>query len=304
MDKEKFAQAFANAKPLPVEDIVRTREIQNSKVRHAVKVHFPGTVDDVQIETDFGSSKVRIYTPEEPGPFPVILYMHGGGFCVGDPDLSDNACRIIARVATAVLVSVDYRLAPEHKFPTALEECYAIGTWLLDNDIALNIRADQLVIAGDSAGGNLAAALCLLARERKDFTPSYQALICPLLDQQTDHAKKIEPITEIILSTRNSRTFRGYYFRAEDDGSNPLLSPLLAADFSGLPPATIITAELDPLAAEALEYGERLKAAGVAVRQRHYDGLVHDFVMFVGPLDEAAEAAERIGWDIREFFSS
>ena len=122
---------------------------------------------------------MRIYSPAGRGPFPAILYMHGGGFSLGSPETSDNVCRIISATAKAVLVSVDYGLAPEHKFPFALEECYRVARWMLDNDIPLNIRSDQLAIAGDSAGGNLAVGVCLLARQRKEFQPRLSALALP-----------------------------------------------------------------------------------------------------------------------------
>jgi acetyl esterase len=304
MNKEQFARALARAKPLPLDNIGLARKILVSKVAKTKKVRFVGQIDDIEIETSFGRSKVRIYTPEGRGPFPVILYMHGGGFCVGDLNLCDNTCRLIATAAEAVLVSVDYRLAPEHKFPCALEECYRIAVWLLQNDTYLNIYNDRLVFAGDSAGGNLAAALSLLARERQEFSPAYQLLICPLLDQQTDHAAKIKNVALGSLSSERSHMFRHYYFRAEDDGSDPLLSPLLANDFSGLPATTLVTAELDPLTAEAQAYAQRLLSAGIKVKQHHYLGHVHDFVLYVGPLPEAAEAASLVGRDIAEHFST
>lgn len=302
MDKERFSRILAEAAPLPLDDIALARSILAGKIARARKVDFAGTIDDIEIHTAYGATRVRVYTPDGRGPFPVILYMHGGGFCLGNPDLCDSSCRIIAASAEAVLVSVDYLLAPEHKFPDALEECYAIAAWLQENDTHLNICSDHLVVAGDSAGGNLAAALCLLARDRQEFRPAYQLLICPLLDQQTDPATKIGAADVIRLPSENGRRFRSYYFRDEDDGVNPLLSPLLAANLTGLPPATIVSAGRDPLATEALTYGKRLLEAGVDVRQRHYEGHVHDFVLYVGPLKDAAEVAAQVGRDIAEHF--
>ncbi len=302
MNKEKFLKAFLNAPPLPVEEIDKARRIMNDKTARAVKVPYAGTVDDVIAETGELETRVRIYVPEGRGPFPAILYMHGGGFCVGSPDLSENTCRIISAAAGAVLVSVDYGLAPEHKFPYALEQCYQTALWMLDNDIPLNIRADRLAIAGDSAGGNLAAGLCLLARQRQDFRPVHQLLICPLLDYSTEHAEKIRGFKEVTLSDRNSRIFRDYYLNDPSEVSHPLVSPLLIEDFSGLPSATIVTAELDPLAAEAQEFAKKLKQAGISVTLHHYEGMVHDFVLFVGPLEGAAEAAELLGKELSRVF--
>jgi acetyl esterase len=304
MDKEQFAQMLAKSETLPLEDVVLARRILSTKVARARKVAFSGQIDNSEIVTPFGRSRVRIYTPAGRGPFPVILYMHGGGFCVGDLNLSDNTCRIIATNAEAVLVSVDYRLAPEHRFPQALEECYAIAVRLEQNTTSLNIESNRLVFAGDSAGGNLAAALCLLARERQEISPAYQLLICPLLDQLTEHSAKLSIQGDSTLAPENSsmNVFQRYYFRTEDTGDNPLLSPLLATSVASLPPATIVSAGLDPLAIEALDYGRRLKEAGITVKQRHYAGHVHDFVLFVGPLPEAATVAARIGRDIAEYF--
>ena len=303
MEKEKFVRAFQNARPLPVEDIEAARALEHSRSSRTSKVTYAGTIDNIITDTR-SETKVRIYSPAGRGPFPAILYMHGGGFSLGSPETSDNVCRIISATAKAVLVSVDYGLAPEHKFPFALEECYRVARWMLDNDIPLNIRSDQLAIAGDSAGGNLAVGVCLLARQRKEFQPAYQLLLCPLLDYRTDHADKISKIAEIMLTTKNSRTFRDYYLNELSEINHPLVSPLLADDFSALPPATIVTAELDPLAAEAIAYGEKLSAAGVTVKHHHYAGLIHDFVLFVGPLKEAAEAAKTVGEDLAERFRS
>lgn len=303
MNKEKFVKAYLNAKPLPIDNIVEARRLEARRSSMAAKIAFPGTIDDITVDTGQGHTRLKIYTPPGSGPFPVILYMHGGGFSIGSPDTSENLCRAIARAANAVLISVDYSLAPEHKFPFALEECYRVALWIDDYDVALNVRSDQLAIAGDSAGGNLAAGLCLLALERKDFVPVYQVLICPLLDQRTRHATKVNTLQEGLLSARDSATFSRYYLNDPAHESNlPLASPLLAESFVGLPPATIITAELDPLAADAALYAERLKHAGIAVLHRHYAGQVHDFVLFVKSLDEAAQAATAIGRDLANAF--
>ncbi|SDZ96901.1 acetyl esterase [Desulfuromusa kysingii] len=298
MEKSKFIKAFLNAKPLPLDNITEARRLENARSSRSAKVPFPGHIDNVTADTAAGTTKVRIYTPAGIGPFPIILYMHGGGFSIGSPETTDNLCRVFAKTAKAVLVSVDYALAPEHKFPYALEECYRTALWILENDVALNIRADQLIIAGDSAGGNLAAGVCLLAGTRKDFSPIYQVLFCPSLDLQTEHQHKIKDVNDNLLTAENSRTFSHYYLQDPNDVSNPLVSPLLAEDLSNLPPTTIITAELDALAAEAIAYGKRLQATGIAVIHRHYLGQVHDFVLFVKSLDEAREAVEYSGHDL------
>lgn len=298
MEKSKFIKAYMNAKPLPLDNIVAARKMENSRSAKSAKVPFPGNIDNITAHTPPGTTKVRIYTPSGNAPFPAILYMHGGGFSLGSPETSDNLCRTISKTANAVLISIDYALAPEYKFPYALEECYRVALWIMENDVALNVRADQLMIIGDSAGGNLAAGVCLLATLRKDFTPIYQVLICPLLDLQTEHDLKIKELQDNLFTKESHQTFSNYYLQDPAEVSNPLVSPLLADSLSGLPPTTIITAERDPLAAEAISYGKRLHDAGITVIHRHYDGQVHDFVLFVKSLDEAKEAAESIGYDL------
>lgn len=304
MKKEKFVRAYLNAKPLPIEDIVEARQIESRRAALAARVPFAGTIDNIEIDTEAGRSKIKIYTPHATGPFPVILYMHGGGFSIGSPDTSDNLCRTIAENAEAVLISVDYRLAPEHKFPMAVEECYQVALWIDENDVALNIRSDQLVIAGDSAGGNLAAALCLMDQTRQELSIRQQVLICPMLDQSTPHRDKVTRMEDPLLTAKNCQTFSRYYFSDPSDSKSPLASPLLADNLTDSPPALIVTAELDPLATEAIQYGEKLRQAGVEVVHHHYQGQVHDFPLFVKSLDDAKEIAEKIGLHLAEKFAA
>lgn len=304
MKKEKFVKAYLNTPPLPIEDIATARQIESRRSKMAARIIFPGTIDNIVIETEAGSSRLRVYTPQGAGPFPVIVYMHGGGFSVGSSETSDNLCRAIAEKAQAILVSVDYRLAPEHKFPAALEECYQVALWCANNDIHLNILSDQMVIAGDSAGGNLAAAICLLNQTRQELVLCHQLLICPLLDQHTPHADKITRVADPLLTTENCQTFSRYYFNHPEEAKNPLASPLLAPDLVGLPAATIITAELDPLAREAYHYGKKLWQAGVEITHFHYPGQVHDFPLFIKTLDDAKGVTDKIGAHLVSLFSS
>ncbi len=303
MNKEKFLKAFRNTSPLPIENIVLARKLIEDKTSRSTKAQYSGTVDDVLTDIASGKTRVRIYTPAGEGPFPAILFMHGGGFCLGSPNLSDNACRFISDTAEAALVSVDYALAPEHKFPFALEQCYQIALWLLENATHLNIRSEKLVVAGDSAGGNLAAGVCLLARQRLEFEPACQLLICPILDYRTPYSEKQKSIDEVALEDHYSVAFRDYYLNDLEDVNNPLVSPLFAEDIMELPPAIILTAGLDPLAPEAKRYGDRLRQAGIEVIHRHYKGVVHDFVMFSGLLDDASIAARQVGYDLRKILS-
>ncbi|MBN1957606.1 MAG: alpha/beta hydrolase [Desulfuromonadales bacterium] len=303
MKRAKFIQAYLNATPLPFDNIQEARRMERQRSAMAARIPFSGTIDDISADTGRGHSAIRIYTPEGSGPFPVILYMHGGGFSLGSPDTADNLCRALATASKAVIISADYQLAPEHKFPSALEECYRLALWIDAHDVALNIRNDQLVIAGDSAGGNLAAALCLLARERQEFLPAYQILICPLLDQSTPFAEKLATIRDSLLTAENMQTFSTYYLENPREGVNPLASPLLAEHLQNLPPATVVTAGLDPLCAEALMYIHRLRQVGVSVSHHHYAEQVHDFVLFIKALEDARSAVELMAGDLARSFS-
>lgn len=302
MDKDKFIQAYLNAKPLPLDDIHRARAMETRRSTLMAKVPFAGAIDDITAQISLTDSRLRIYRPAGKGPLPGVLYLHGGGFCLGSPETSDNLCRVLAMRVPAVVISVDYQLSPEHKFPAALEQSYQVAQWMKQNDVALDICNDQLAVAGDSAGGNLAAALCLLARERREISFSYQVLICPILDQVTDHGQKNHLIQDSLLTPERSRIFKEYYFRRPEEAHNPLASPLLTESCRDLPPATIISAGRDPLATEALSYAARLETAGIAVQRHHYPDQVHDFVLFIKSLDEARQAAHRISADLTDFF--
>lgn len=300
MKKEKFIRAYLNAAPLPLDDISEARRLENQRSAMASQVDFSGTIDNISVATACGTSQVRIYTPAGSGPFAAILYMHGGGFSIGSPDTSDNLCRTLSGAARAVVVSVDYRLAPEHKFPAALDECYELARWIDNNDVALNIRNDQLVIAGDSAGANLATALCLLNGKRQELDIAHQVLICPMLDQLTPQREKIGRMQDPLLTDENCRTFSGYYFADSKDAANPLASPLLADDLSAMPDATIISAGLDPLAAETESYVQRLRQEGTDVYHLHYPDQVHDFPLFIKVLDDARESIHKVAGHLKK----
>lgn len=199
------------------------------------------------LETSAGSTPVLVYHPQAAADsrLPVFINLHGGGFVFGSALDDDVWCRKIANAAACVVVNVDYHLAPEHKFPAALEECYDVAKWLHDNPSALNIDPGRIAVGGHSAGGNLAALLCLLAKKRGEFPLIYQVLNYPPLDLSSDPFAK--PATDTVLAARDQVFFNACYFRQPADALNPQASPLLAADLAGLPAALIITAEHDPL---------------------------------------------------------
>jgi acetyl esterase len=255
-------------------------------------------VEDRNIPGPDGHVPVRIYTPEGEGLRPVVVFFHGGGWVIGNLESHDATCRGLCNAAGAVVVSVDYRLAPEHRFPAAPEDCYAATKWVADNAAAIGADASRLAVAGDSAGGNLAAAVTLMARERGGPSIGFQALVYPVTDYAFGTPSYAENGDGYLLSRAGMEWFWGLY-ADPSDAANPLASPLREKDLSGLPPALVITAGYDPLRDEGEAYGARLQEAGVPVTCTRYDGMLHGF--FGNPaLDDGTAAVNQVSAAIRE----
>ena len=248
-----------------------------------------------------GPIPVRIYTPFGDGPFPVLVYYHGGGWVIGTIDEYDNLCRSLANSVSGVVVSVDYRLAPEHKFPAAAEDAYAAVEWAADQDAQINADPTRIAVAGDSAGGNLAAVASLLARDRGGPSLSCQVLIYPVCDVSSFEAESYRRYSiEGVLSREEMVWFKDLYCRTEKDASDPYVSPLLAPDLSGLPQALVITAEFDVLRDEGEAFADRLAQAGVKAELARYQGQVHGFLPLVGAYDQAREAVDKTARVLKE----
>jgi acetyl esterase len=235
-----------------------------------------GAVRDAVLAGPAGELAVRIYSPEGPGPFPVYVNFHGGGWVIGDLDTADAACRGICREAGCVVVSVDYRLAPEHPFPAAVEDACAATAWADANAAELNGNG-RLAVGGESAGGNLAAVVCLWARDSGGPAIDFQLLLYPVTDSDLDRASYRENGQGYLLERDTMRWFWDHYCPDPAQRRSAQASPLRAADLSGLPPAMVITAEFDPLRDEGEAYAAALSAAGGQAEARRFDGLVHDF---------------------------
>ncbi|MBB6730627.1 alpha/beta hydrolase [Cohnella sp. CBP 2801] len=249
-------------------------------------------VENRNIPGPAGSIPVRIYSPRSEAPLPVIVYYHGGGWVVGDLDAADVLCRQLANGTGSIVVSVDYRLAPEHKFPAAAEDAYAAAEWVARNAGALGADPERVAVGGDSAGGNLAAVVSLMARDKGRSFIKFQLLVNPVARHSFETDSYRENAEGYGLTADAMRWFWGHYLENEQDGLNPYASPLLAADLSGLPPALVLTAEFDPLRDEGEDYAKRLRDAGVPVESKRYDGMVHGFLLQTGGYDQGRKALE------------
>ena len=248
-------------------------------------------VEDRTIPGPAGPIPVRLYWPEGEGPHPVIAFFHGGGFVLCGLESHDETARQLCKGSGAVLMSVDYRLAPEAKFPAAPDDCYAATEWLAGNAASLGGDPSRLAVAGDSAGGNLAAVTARRALARGGPAIVHQLLIYPVADFGHDTESYRENAEGYFLTADMMKWFRHHYLSdAENERLHPEASPLLAEDFAGLPPATVQTAEFDPLRDEGRAYAKRLSDAGVAAELIEYDGLVHGFMAWTAAVDRAADA--------------
>lgn len=237
-----------------------------------------GSVEDRAIPGPASDMRARIYRPVSAGSCATLAFFHGGGFVVGSLDTHDALCRELCHQLGAVVVSVDYRLAPEHPFPAAPEDAYAATCWVAEHIAELGGRADRLVVAGDSAGGNLAAVVCLMARDRSGPAIAHQLLMYPVTDHSPETGSRQAFATGYFLTQEMMTWFSGHYLQSSEDNRHPLAAPLHAADLAGLPPATVITAAFDPLRDEGEAYAEKLRAAGVPVTLRRVEGTIHGFL--------------------------
>ncbi len=258
------------------------------------------SIENVRIPGPEGDIPVRIYIPDDPAPRPAMVYFHGGGWVVCDLDTHEVVCRAIAHRAGAVVVAVGYRLAPEHKFPAAVVDCYAATQWVAENAEKLGIDPGRIAVGGDSAGGNLGTVISRKARDENGPRIALQALVYPVTDLSSFETSSYREFAEDHNLTKpEMEWFRDHYLRSPEDGLNPDASPLLASDLSGLPPALIITAECDPLCDEGEAYAQRLEDAGVAVTYTRYDGMIHPFFSLSGAIPQGLQAIQQVADAVR-----
>lgn len=259
-------------------------------------------VSDRSFDGSGGQLPLRLYRPDRPGPLPVLVYFFGGGWTLGQIETCDAICRTLTNLVGCLTVAVGYRLAPEHRFPAAVTDCYEAVCWLAQHAAELELDPARIAVGGDSAGGNLAAAVTLLARDRGGPPLIGQLLVYPNTLYGAD-TPSMEFDDESLFNRHSVAWYWQHYLSSPADGANPLASPLLATDLSGLPPALVITAEYDPLRDEGEQYAGRLAEAGVPVRQHRYDGVMHGFFAMSGVLDDAERALHEAAGFLTERFT-
>lgn len=256
-------------------------------------------VRDVSAPRPGGSVPLRVYRPSGERGVPVLVYFFGGGWTLGSLETSDAVCRYVANRSGCAVVAAGYRLAPEHKFPAAVEDCFAVTAWVAANADELGVDGDRIAVGGDSAGGNLAAVVALLARERGPRL-AFQLLVYPVTDYLPDTPSMREAEDPFLFNRRSIEWYWGHYLREPADAESPLAAPLREPDLTGLPPALVITAEHDPLRDEGEAYAHRLEEAGVDVELIRYDGMAHGFFTMIGAVDAARTALDRTAARLRE----
>jgi acetyl esterase/lipase len=260
-----------------------------------------GHVEDRVLPGPDGSISIRIYTPIEArsDQLPGFVYFHGGGLVAGSLDTHEAICRMLANATGCRLVSVDYRLAPEHKFPAAVMDGYAAAIWTAENAAVLGIDGEKIVLGGDSAGGTLAAIVCQLTRQAQGVKFAAQLLLCPITDFGAETESRRAFAEGYLLDQATMDRDLEHYVPDNLDPADPRISPLRAANFSGLPPAYIHTAEFDPVRDEGRAYAQKLMRAGVEVNYTCHPGMIHLFYGMASVIPYARRAIKCIGAEIK-----
>ena len=264
-----------------------------------------GRIEDFAIPGPGGPIPARLYANQPGGVHPALIYFHGGGFVFGNIDTHDAVCRALAKESGAIVVSVDYRLAPEHRFPAAVDDSYAAVQWIAANAGKLGIDRSRISVGGDSAGGNLATVIAMRCRDAGGPSLASQVLLYPVTDVSSFDTGSQRDFAENYFLTRAAmQWFTGHYLGPDGRADHPEVSPFLAQNLAGLPPALVITAEFDPLRDEGEAYADRLRQAGIPVRVTRYPGMIHGFVsmraVVSGGRDAIRETAEFMRSGVRQ----
>ena len=315
---QEILDAFNHLGPIPVEkttpEVARQLPFMQKAIfevlnEHAAKRLIDGVIENVEaiehrsMPGPRGPILARIYHPEVRGAKkPVLLYFHGGGFVLGSLDAYDATCRALTNLADCIVVSVAYRQAPEHKYPAAREDAFAAYEWLLRNARDFGGNPKLIAVAGESAGGNLATLVCLMAREKGLPQPLHQLLVYPWVDSKMDTASYVSHQFAKPLNAAAMKWFMNHYLASPSQALDPMAFPLRHDNLSGLAPATIFTAEIDPLCSEGKAYAEKLRQFGVPVHSQQFNGVTHEFFGLGAVLVEAEEALRIAGENLQIAF--
>jgi acetyl esterase len=280
----------AGRRPVRELSVAEAREAERTELEQRGEPEPVAEVVDGSLPGPAGPIPIRLYRPQSVQPLPVLVYFFGGGWVTGSLDTGDGVCRRIANSTPCAVVAVSYRRAPEHRFPAAVEDCDAATRWVAEHGAELGIDPRRLAVGGVSAGGNLAAACAQLAHGRGAPSLRLQFLVYPPLDYRADTRSMRETVDPVFFDRSDLAWCWAHYLARDSDGESPLASPLRAPNVRGLPPALVITAELDPLRDEGELYASRLAAAGVPTELVRFEGMVHGFYSMNGVLGAAEQA--------------
>lgn len=297
--------AEAGAKPFEVMSVAEGRQASVGFKDLGGPPEDVAAVDHVFIPGPTADLPARIYRPAGAGdgPLPAMMYFHGSGWVVLNIDICDAFNRAYANRAGCAVVAVNYQKAPEHKFPVPFDDCFAATEWVFANAETLGLDPARIGVSGDSAGGNLAAAVALKARDQGGPSLRCQVLVYPAVDYGWDTPSALANAEGYLLQRASMEWFWNHYVSSPADAADPYCSPLQAPDHSGLPPALIVSAEFDPLCDDGRSYAAKLDAAGVPVKFSLYDGMIHGFLWMSGVLDQSRALVDEIGHEVRAYLA-
>lgn len=295
---ETLSPVEARTQPTPADAVKRVLE-QQGKSTAPEEV---GKVEDRTIAGKAGEIPVRIYWPKGEGPFPVITYIHGGGWVIADLDTYDSSARALTNGAQAIVVSTHYRQGPEHPYPAAHDDAFSAYTWTLENAISLKGDAERVAVAGESAGGNMAAVVSIRARDQQLALPVHQLLVYPVAGTDTNTESYRENAKATPLNKPMMEWFFKHYLGSAAAKGNPETNLATRRDLKGLPPTTLITADIDPLRSEGQMLAKALQSAGVEVSVRNFPGSTHEFFGMGAVLPDAKEAMSFATGELRKAF--
>ena len=282
------------------------RQVIESVRNFMVPVEEVVSIEDLPFPGPEGEIGLRIYRPEGEGLLPAVFYFHGGGFSSGSLDLVDPICRLLSNRSGCMVISIDYRLAPEHPYPAAVTDAYIAISWVGAYGEGFGVDTSRLAVVGDSAGATIATAACMLIRDKSLGEPEIklQYLLCPVTDLVKFETPSYQEFGEggHVLTTAMMRHWKGYYLKGREEGMHyePYCSPIREQNLGNLPPTIIVTAEYDPLRDEGEAYGQLLLMNGVMAEVRREEGMIHNFFWFGGAIDRGREILEDVGADLRK----